>query len=238
MASEPGEMYNGQEQRSHRMPEIREAAELASYIDHTVLKATATPDDVRHLCREASEHHFAAVCVNAGYTELAAKALEGSGVETCVVVGFPLGAGTSESKAAETADAVARGADEVDMVINVGMLKAGEIDYVERDIRAVVDAAGGKTVKVIIEACYLTDEEKIQACLLSKKAGAHFVKTSTGFGPSGATVEDVALMRRTVPDLKVKAAGGIRDTETALAMVKAGADRIGASASLAIIGAA
>lgn len=218
------------------MPEINEAVELAAYIDHTVLKSSATPEDVKILCREARENKFAAVCVNACYTELVSKELAGSGVKTCVVVGFPLGAGTPEAKAAETAEAVALGADEVDMVINVGMMHAGEYDYIERDIRAVVEAAAGKTVKVIIEACYLSNEEKIKACLLSEKAGAHFVKTSTGFGPSGATVEDVSLMSETVPDLKVKAAGGIRDTKTAMAMVRAGANRIGASASLAIIG--
>lgn len=218
------------------MPEISKPADLAAYIDHTVLKSAAKPDDVRILCKEAREHNFAAICVNGCYTELVSKELTGTAVKTCVVVGFPLGTGTPEAKAAETAEAVALGADEVDMVINVGMMHAGEYDYVERDIRAVVEAAAGKTVKVIIEACYLSNEEKVKACLLSEKAGAHFVKTSTGFGPSGATVEDVRLMSETVPKLKVKAAGGIRDTETAMAMVSAGADRIGASASLAIIG--
>jgi deoxyribose-phosphate aldolase len=191
---------------------------------------------VKKLCREAADNGFATVCVNGAYTAIASESLKGSGVGTCVVVGFPLGAGTTEAKAAETADAVASGADEVDMVINIGMLQAEEYEYVERDIRAVVEAAAGRTVKVIIEACYLTDGQKVQACLLSEKAGAHFVKTSTGFGPSGATVEDVALMKRTVPSLKVKAAGGIRDTAAAMAMVNAGADRIGASASLSIIG--
>ena len=165
------------------MSTITNPGQLAAYIDNTILKATATPDQVRTLCQEAIDHEFAAVCVNAGYTELVAGLLSGSPVETCVVVGFPLGAGTPEAKAAETADAVKRGADEVDTVINVGMLKSGELDYVERDIRAVVEAANGKTVKVIIEACYLTDDEKVKACELSEKAGAHFVKTSTGFGP-------------------------------------------------------
>ena len=163
------------------MSNVKNAADLASYIDHTILKATATPEQVKTLCREAVENKFAAVCVNAGYTEMVAEALKGSDVETCVVVGFPLGAGTPEAKAAETADAVKRGADEVDTVINIGMLQAGELDYVENDIRVVVEAAAGKTVKVIIEACYLTDEEKVTACRLSEKAGAHFVKTSTGF---------------------------------------------------------
>lgn len=218
------------------MSKINNPAEIAAYIDHTVLKSTATPEDVRKLCGEAVRNKFAAVCVNAGYTEIAAAELKGSGVETCVVVGFPLGAGTPAAKAAETAEAVKLGADEVDMVVNVGMLQSGNLEYVERDIRAVVEAAAGKTVKVIIECCYLSDDEKVSACRLSEKAGADFVKTSTGFGPSGATVEDVALMRAAVPQLKVKAAGGIRNTETAIAMIDAGADRIGASASLAIIG--
>ena len=167
------------------MSRINNPEEIAAFIDHTVLKSTATPEQVRKLCAEAKENRFAAVCVNAGYTALAAKELKGSGVETCVVVGFPLGAGTPAAKPAETAEAVALGADEVDMVINVGRLQSGDLEYVEQDIRAVVNAAAGKTVKVIIECCYLSDEEKVSACLLSKKAGADFVKTSTGFGPFG-----------------------------------------------------
>jgi len=218
------------------MSVIKTPAELAGYIDHTILKADALPENVKKLCSEARKYSFASVCVNSCYTSLVSEELKGSTVETCVVVGFPLGAGTTASKAAETAEAVKLGADEIDMVINIGMLKSGNSDYVEKDIRAVVEAADGRTVKVIIEACYLNKEEKIEACLLSEKAGAHFVKTSTGFGPSGATVEDVRLMKRTVPSLKVKAAGGIRDTETAIAMIDAGADRIGASSSLKIIG--
>ena len=208
---------------------------IASTIDHTILKATAQPYQVEQLCKEAIEYKFASVCVNPCYTKLVSEKLKGSGVGTCVVVGFPLGANTTEIKAAETRQAVEQGADEIDMVINIGMLKAHEDDYLERDIRAVVEAAGKACVKVILENCYLTDDEKTRACLLSEKAGAPYVKTSTGMGPSGATIEDIQLMEHILPTHKIKAAGGIRDLETAIKMLEAGADRIGASASIALV---
>lgn len=210
---------------------------LASYIDHTILKPEAKKEDVLRLCEEAKQYHFASVCVNAYYTKLVADALAGTDVKTCVVVGFPLGATFSEIKAKETELAIQNGAQEVDMVINIGALKDGDYGLVEQDIKAVVDAAKGKAiVKVIIETCLLTDEEKIRACELSVKAGADFVKTSTGFSTGGATAEDVALMRKTVGDqAQVKASGGVRDFKGAKAMIEAGADRIGASAGIKIV---
>ncbi len=209
--------------------------DLAKYIDHTLLKPEATAEDVRKLCAEARDFGFASVCVNGGFAELVANELKGSGVKTCVVVGFPLGAGTSAAKAFETADAVSRGAEEIDMVLSVGRLRSGETAAVREDIRAVVLAAEGALVKVIIEACLLTDEQKELACRLAEEAGAHFVKTSTGFSTDGATVEDVSSMRRTVGDrLGVKASGGIRTREDAERMIAAGASRIGASASVKI----
>ena len=212
------------------------AKELARFIDHTLLKPEATPDQITKLCNEAKEYSFASVCVNPVNVALAAKLLEGSIVKVCTVIGFPLGATTPFVKAAETRDAIANGADEVDMVINVGALKAKNYDVVEKDIAAVVEAANGTLVKVIIETCLLTDEEKTKVCKLAKKAGADFVKTSTGFNKSGATPEDIALMRKAVgPDMGVKASGGVRDTKAALEMIKNGATRIGASASIAII---
>jgi len=211
------------------------AGELAKYIDHTLLKPDASEDAVRRLCAEAREFGFASVCVNGSFTELVARELKGSGVKTCVVVGFPLGAGTSAAKAFETADAVSRGAEEIDMVLSVGRLRFGETAAVREDIRAVVQAAEGALVKVILETCLLTDEQKELACRLAEEAGAHFVKTSTGFSTGGATVEDVALMRRVVGDrLGVKASGGIRTREDAERMIAAGASRIGASASVTI----
>lgn len=210
--------------------------ELARFIDHTLLKPEATPDQIKKLCEEAKKHSFASVCVNPTNVALAAKLLEGSIVKVCTVIGFPLGANTSFVKAAETRDAIANGADEIDMVINVGALKAQNYKQVQNDIEAVVEAANGNLVKVIIETCLLTDDEKVKACELSKKAGADFVKTSTGFNKSGATPEDIALMRKTVgAKMGVKASGGVRDTAAALAMIKNGATRIGASASIAII---
>ncbi len=209
--------------------------ELAKCIDHTLLKPDASEDAVRRLCAEAREFGFASVCVNGSFTELVARELKGSGVKTCVVVGFPLGAGTSAAKAFETADAVSRGAEEIDMVLSVGRLRFGETAAVREDIRAVVQAAEGALVKVILETCLLTDEQKELACRLAEEAGAHFVKTSTGFSTGGATVEDVALMRRVVGDrLGVKASGGIRTREDAERMIAAGASRIGASASVTI----
>lgn len=210
--------------------------DLASMIDHTLLKAEATEAQVRTLCQEASQYHFASVCVNPSYVKLCAKLLKDSSVMVCTVIGFPLGATDTQTKADETRNAIANGADEIDMVINVGALKSQRDACVEADIRAVVQAANGKTVKVILETALLNDEEKVRACRLSEKAGAHFVKTSTGFGPSGATEQDIALMRRTVrPDMEVKASGGIRDQETTLKMIQAGATRIGASASIGIV---
>jgi deoxyribose-phosphate aldolase len=211
-------------------------AELASMIDHTILKATATEEDVKRLCAEARAHNFASVCVNPVHVPLVKEELEGSGVLTCCVVGFPLGANATELKAAEAEFAVSQGAEELDMVINVGALKAGNVEKVRRDIAAVVDAAAGRTVKVIIETCYLTEEEKVSACTAAMEAKAHFVKTSTGFGSGGAAVEDIRLMRRTVGDtMKVKASGGIRSYQDAVAMAQAGADRIGASSGIAIL---
>ena len=212
---------------------------IASMIDHTLLKPEATPAQVEGLCAEAAEYHFASVCVNPVYIPLAARLLKGTGVKVCCVVGFPLGAIAPEQKAAEAASCAAMGAEELDMVIHVGAAKAGDWALVQRDIEGVVKAAVGHTVKVIIETCLLTDEEKVKACEAAKAAGAHFVKTSTGFSTGGATTHDIALMRKTVgPEMGVKASGGIRDYETAMAMIEAGANRIGASAGIAIVAAA
>lgn len=210
--------------------------EKSKYIDHTILKATATREDILKLCSEANQYHFASVCVNPAYVALAHQLLSGTGVMVCTVIGFPLGANTPSVKAFETTQAIADGADEVDMVINLGRAKAHDWDGVYEDIRAVVQAASGVLVKVIIETCYLTDEEKVKACQMAVKAGADFVKTSTGFGTGGATVEDVRLMKQTVGDAcKVKASGGIRDKEAFEAMIAAGADRIGCSAGVKIM---
>ena len=212
---------------------------IASMIDHTLLKPEATPAQVERLCAEAAEYHFASVCVNPVYIPLAARLLKGTGVKVCCVVGFPLGAIAPEQKAAEAASCAAMGAEELDTVIHVGAAKAGDWALVQRDIEGVVKAAAGHTVKVIIETCLLTDEEKVKACEAAKAAGAHFVKTSTGFSTGGATTHDIALMRKTVgPEMGVKASGGIRDYETAMAMIEAGANRIGASAGIAIVAAA
>ncbi len=212
---------------------------IAAMIDHTLLKPEATPAQIEKLCAEAAEYHFASVCVNPVYIPLAARLLKGTGVKVCCVVGFPLGAIAPEQKAAEAASCAAMGAEELDMVIHVGAAKAGDWALVQRDIEDVVKAAAGHTVKVIIETCLLTDEEKVKACEAAKAAGAHFVKTSTGFSTGGATTHDIALMRKTVgPEMGVKASGGIRDYETAMAMIEAGANRIGASAGIAIVAAA
>ncbi len=209
---------------------------LARMIDHTLLKPEATKEQILHLCHEAKEYHFATVCVNPCWVRLCVETLQGTDVGICSVVGFPLGANTSCLKTEEAKRAVTDGASEIDMVINIGKLKSGDLAFVRNDIYRVIASATPAHVKVIIEACLLTDEEKVAACVLAKDAGAHFVKTSTGFGKSGATVDDVALMRRVVGQgLGVKAAGGIRDLPTALSMIKAGANRIGASASVAII---
>lgn len=203
--------------------------------DHTILKADATKEAVLKICCEAKEYHFMSVCVNSYYTSLVAKELAGSDVKVCTVVGFPLGQMSTAAKAAETRLAVADGAQEIDMVINVGALKDKEYEVVLADIKAVKEACGEALLKVIIETCLLTDEEKVKACELSAKAGADFVKTSTGFSTGGATSEDVALMRKTVGEaLGVKASGGIRDKETAEKMVAAGASRLGTSATVSI----
>ena len=209
---------------------------IASYIDHTILKQDARRADVERICDEALEHHFASVCVNSCWTKLVSEKLAGSGVGTTVVVGFPLGACSTAAKAFETKQAVDDGATEIDMVINVGWLKDGDDAGVTDDIRAVVEAAGDAKVKVIIECCLLTDEEIVRACECSLAAGAAFVKTSTGFSTGGATVEDVALMRKTVGErCQVKAAGGIHNRREAEAMIAAGADRLGCSAGIAIV---
>ena len=212
---------------------------IAAMIDHTLLKPEATAAQVEKLCAEAAEYHFASVCVNPVYIPLAARLLKDTGVKVCCVVGFPLGAIAPEQKAAEAASCAAMGAEELDMVIHVGAAKAGDWALVQRDIEGVVKAAAGRTVKVIIETCLLTDEEKVKACEAAKAAGAHFVKTSTGFSTGGATTHDIALMRKTVgPKMGVKASGGIRDYATAMAMIEAGANRIGASAGIEIVAAA
>ncbi|NSL50281.1 deoxyribose-phosphate aldolase [Calidifontibacillus erzurumensis] len=210
---------------------------LAKMIDHTALKPETTKEQIVKLCNEAKEYGFFSVCVNPMWVQEASNLLNGTDVKVCTVIGFPLGANTPETKAFETKNAIDKGATEVDMVINIGALKDKNDDLVEQDIRAVVEAAHGKAlVKVIIETCLLTEEEKVRACKLAVKAGADFVKTSTGFSSLGATVEDVKLMRETVGEqVGVKASGGIRDREFALQLIEAGATRIGASASVAIV---
>ncbi|ELX8379795.1 deoxyribose-phosphate aldolase [Providencia vermicola] len=209
---------------------------LAQYIDHTLLAANATVSDIKQLCAEAAEHHFASVCVNTGYVPLASECLKNSDVMVCCVVGFPLGACLTEAKAFEAAEAVRHGANEVDMVINVGMLKSGDLEFVRQDIAAVLAACGDATLKVILETCLLTDEEIIQVCEICRTLKVGFVKTSTGFSTMGATEQHVALMRKVVGDeIGVKASGGVRDRETAEKMIKAGANRVGASASVAIV---
>lgn len=206
------------------------------YIDHTLLKPESTQTQIDKLIAEAVEHQFASVCVNPTWVSYAAKALKGTEVNVCTVIGFPLGANTSSVKAFETKDAVANGADEIDMVINIGQLKSGQYDAVEADIRAVVEASGDKLVKVIIETCLLTDDEKVKACQLAVAAGADYVKTSTGFSTAGANIADVTLLRKTVgPNIGVKAAGGTRSYADAEAFIKAGATRIGTSAGVAIV---
>jgi deoxyribose-phosphate aldolase len=206
-------------------------------IDHTLLKADATKEAIVKLVEEAKEYSFASVCVNPTWVKLAAEMLKDTpAVKVCTVIGFPLGASTPETKAFETKNAIENGANEIDMVINISALKDKQDELVERDIRAVVEASKGKALtKVIIETCLLTNEEKVRACELSVKAGADFVKTSTGFSTAGATVEDIRLMRETVgPEIGVKASGGVRSLEDALAMVEAGATRIGASSGVSI----
>jgi deoxyribose-phosphate aldolase len=210
---------------------------VAKMIDHTLLKADATKLEIEKLCVEANEYNFASVCVNPTWVKDSATLLSGTEVKVCTVIGFPLGATASETKAFETTNAILNGATEVDMVINIGALKDKQDDLVERDVRAVVEAAKGKAlVKVIIETALLTEEEKVRACKLSVSAGADFVKTSTGFGPGGATLEDIKLMRDTVgPGIGVKASGGVRDAKSAHDLIEAGATRIGASSGIAIV---
>ena len=220
-----------------------EAAEvpldMARYIDHPLLKPEATAAEIDQLCREAAQYRFASVCINPTWVKRAAENLRGTAVPVCTVIGFPLGAGTSEIKAMEARRALRDGAREVDMVLNIGALKSGDHDLVLKDIEKVVDSAHevGALCKVILETALLTDEEKVVASALAKKAKADFVKTSTGFGPGGATVYDVALMRETVgPEMGVKASGGVRTTDDAEDMIAAGATRIGASAGIEIVG--
>lgn len=213
------------------------AENLAKKIDHTLLKADSTEDQIIKLCKEAKEYSFYSVCVNPTWVTEASKQLEGSDVNVCTVIGFPLGATTTDTKVFEAKNAIENGATELDMVINIGQLKAQDNEAVEKDIQAVVHAAEGKAlVKVIIETSLLTEEEKVRACELSVKAGADYVKTSTGFSTGGATVDDVRLMREAVgPEIGVKASGGVRDKEDALAMIEAGASRIGASSGIKIV---
>ena len=209
---------------------------LNKYIDHTILKATASNSDVQKLCEEAIEHEFYSVCVNGCYVADAKHLLQGTDVKVAAVVGFPLGAMTTAAKVFEAKEAIENGASEIDMVINVAKLKDGEFEYVENEIRQIKEAIGDNVLKVIIETCYLTDEEKVKACELSLVAKADFVKTSTGFGNGGATYEDVKLMKSVVGDnAKVKASGGVRDKETAQKYVELGAERLGTSSGIDIV---
>lgn len=211
-------------------------AYVAPYIDHTILKPDATKDELRKVCDEARKYHFATVCVNSANVRFVAACLEGSGVKAIAVVGFPLGAATTGAKAFETREAIRNGAQEIDMVINIGALKSKDYALVQSDIRGVVEAAGAIPVKVILETSMLDRDQKVIACALSKAAGAAFVKTSTGFGGGGATAEDIALMRQVVgDDIGVKASGGVRTIDDAEKMIEAGASRIGASSSVAIV---
>lgn len=210
--------------------------DFEKYFDHTNLKPDATPEDIIKLCEEAKKYDFASVCVNSVYAKLVADQLKGTMVKTCVVVGFPLGAMDTQTKAFEAKKAIENGAEEIDMVIQIGALKARNYDFVLEDIKAVREASKGSVLKVIIETCLLTDEEKVKACKLSMEAGADYVKTSTGFSTAGANLRDVALMKETVGDQGlVKASGGIRDYNTAQAMIEAGADRIGTSNAVKIM---
>jgi deoxyribose-phosphate aldolase len=216
--------------------QILSPAQLATFIDHTLLKTDATANDIEKLCLEARQNHFFSVCVNGSWIGRAGHCLEGVDVKIACVVGFPLGAMASDAKRFETEAAIDDGAHEIDVVLNVGRLKDGDDKYVLRELRDVVEAADERTVKVILETCLLSPEEKIRACRLALESGAHFVKTSTGFSTGGATVEDIKLMRDTVgPKFGVKASGGIRDSQTALAMIAAGATRLGTSAGVAIL---
>lgn len=210
--------------------------EINKYIDHTVLKATTTPKDIEKLCNEAKEYKFYSVCVNGCYVSLCKKLLVNTDVKVAAVIGFPLGAMSTEAKVYETKKCIEDGANEIDMVINVGMLKAKEYDYVREEIRQIKEAIGTNVLKVIIETCYLTDDEKVKACELAVEAKADFVKTSTGFGTNGATFEDVALMKKTVGNrAKVKASGGVKTYETAVKYIELGAERLGTSSGIQIM---
>jgi len=210
--------------------------ELASYIDHTLLKPDASRAQILEVCKEAKEYHFASVCVNSCWIPLVASELQGSGVAPCTVIGFPLGACLTSVKVKEAVDSIASGAEEIDMVINVGAVKSCEWDVVRSDIAAVNEVKGNAKLKVIIETCLLTDEEKVRVCEIAKEVGVDFVKTSTGFSTGGATAEDVALMRKTVGEnIGVKASGGVRTLDDALTMIKVGASRLGASAGVKIV---
>ncbi|MED3661518.1 deoxyribose-phosphate aldolase [Ureibacillus sp. FSL K6-8385] len=212
------------------------ATNYAAFIDHTLLKPDATKEQIKQLCEEAKKYGFASVCVNPYWVKYCKRFLEGANVKVCTVVGFPLGATTTETKVFETKQAIENGADEIDMVINIGLLKTRDYERVKEEIRQVVDAAAGRLVKVIIETCLLTEEEKVKACQLAVEAGAAFVKTSTGFSTAGATAEDVALMRKTVGEqIGVKASGGIRSFVDMKKMIEAGAERIGTSSGVKII---
>ncbi|MDP0489383.1 MAG: deoxyribose-phosphate aldolase [Fusobacterium sp. JB020] len=209
---------------------------INKYIDHTLLKAVATSEDIEKLCEEAKEYNFASVCVNSCYVKTCFEILKGTDVKVCAVIGFPLGAMSTASKIFEANDCIKNGAKEVDMVINVGMLKAKKYNYIEEEIRKIKEAVGENILKVIIETCYLTDAEKIKVCELSMKAHADFVKTSTGFGTGGATFEDVALMKKVVGNIcKVKASGGVRDLKTALKYIEIGAERLGTSSGIKLM---
>ncbi|MDP0494542.1 MAG: deoxyribose-phosphate aldolase [Fusobacterium sp. JB021] len=209
---------------------------INKYIDHTLLKAVATSEDIEKLCEEAKEYNFASVCVNSCYVKTCFEILKGTDVKVCAVIGFPLGAMSTASKIFEAKDCIKNGAKEVDMVINVGMLKAKKYNYIEEEIRKIKEAVGENILKVIIETCYLTDAEKIKVCELSMKAHADFVKTSTGFGTGGATFEDVALMKKVVGNIcKVKASGGVRDLKTALKYIEIGAERLGTSSGIKLM---
>ena len=236
--NEIGEVISAGAGKPSKSPAKMGQPDLASYIDHTLLKQNATSEQSIQLCAEAKEHHFASVCVNPTHVSLCAELLRDTGVKVCTVIGFPLGANSTETKVFETYDAIQNGAEEIDMVINIGALKSGNFTLVAHDINEIAVAChdGGALLKVIIETCLLTEEEKVIACLLAKQANADYVKTSTGFSTAGATVEDVALMRKVVgPELGVKAAGGVRSQEDAKQMIEAGATRLGASAGIKII---
>ncbi|MBN1998666.1 deoxyribose-phosphate aldolase [candidate division KSB1 bacterium] len=228
-----------QNNSQHTVSQEKEAltrAQLAKYIDHTLLRPDATEAEILQLCREAQEYGFATVCVNPIWVKLCSDQLAGSGVQVCSVIGFPLGASTTCLKVEEAKRAVSDGALEIDMVINVGKLLGKDFSFVYNDIRRVVETSEPALVKVILETCLLNDEQKVAACAIVKKAGAHFVKTSTGFNRAGATVADVTLMRQVVgQEMGVKAAGGIRNYDTAVAMIRAGADRLGTSSSVEIV---